>query len=86
MTNFSFSDENFARPIVYEKSGINRQTDIENCNTLTGETLSGESFVGRNFRHLTKNSSLSPDEKFRPIKVKVSLVEVQMNLRWKKVI
>ena len=33
-------------------------------------------FVGRNFRHETKNSSLSPDEKFRPIKVNVSLVEV----------
>ena len=27
------------------------------------------------------NSLLSPDEKFRPIKVKMSLVEVQVNLR-----
>ena len=60
--------------------------------TLSDETLSGEIFVGRNyssgeiFRHQTKNSSLSPDEKFRPVKVKVSLVEVQMNLRGKKVI
>ena len=43
-------------------------------------------FVGRNFRHQTKNSSLSIDEKFRPIKVKVSLNEVQVNLREKQVI
>ena len=41
---------------------------------------------GETIRHQTKNSSLSPDEKFRPIKVKVSLVGVQMNLRGKKVI
>ena len=34
--------------------------------TLSGETLSGETFDGRNFRHQAKNSSLSPDEKFRP--------------------
>ena len=38
-------------------------------------------FVGRSFRHQMKNSSLSPDGKFRPIKVKVSLVEVQVNIR-----
>ena len=38
-------------------------------------------FVGQNFRHQTRNLLLSPDEKFRPIKVKVSLIEVQMNLR-----
>ena len=42
-------------------------------------------FVGRNFRHQTKNLSLSPDEKFRPIKVKVSLVEMQI-VRWLNVI
>ena len=54
--------------------------------TLSGETLSGETFVGRNFRHQTKNSSLSPDKKFRSIKVKVSLNEVQVNLRGKEVI
>ena len=39
----------------------------EGC-TLSDETLSGETirraklFVGRNFRHLSKNSSLSPDK------------------------
>ena len=38
-------------------------------------------FVGQNFFHRTKNSSLSPDKKFHPIKVKVSLVKIQMNLR-----
>ena len=37
-------------------------------------------FVGRNFRNQAKNSSLLPDEKFCPIKVKVFLVEVQVNL------
>ena len=29
---------------------------------LLGETLSGEIFVVRNFRHFSKNSSLSPDK------------------------
>ena len=48
--------------------------------TLSDETLSGKT-IGR-----AKFSSLSPDEMFRPIKIKVSLVEVQMNLRGKKVI
>ena len=43
-------------------------------------------FIGRYFRHQTKNSSLSPDEKFRSIEVKVSLVEVQVNLGEKQVI
>ena len=43
-------------------------------------------FVGRNFRHQTENSSLSPDEKFRPIKTEVPLNEVQVNLRGKQVI
>ena len=43
-------------------------------------------FVGRNFRHPTKNSSLSPDEKFRLSKVKVSLIEVHVNLTEKQVI
>ena len=36
--------------------------------TLVGKTLSGEIFVGRNFRHFSKNSSLSPD-KVSPDKV-----------------
>ena len=42
--------------------------------TISGETLSGEIirraklFVGRNFRHLAENSSLSPD-KVSPDKV-----------------
>ena len=52
--------------------------------TLSGETFSGEIFVGRNLRHYTKNSSFSAD--VRPIKVKVSLDDVQMKLRGKKVI
>ena len=43
-------------------------------------------FVGRHFRHQTKNPSLSPDEKFRPREVKVSLVEVQVKLGGKEVI
>ena len=43
-------------------------------------------FVGRNFRHQTKNSSLSPDEKFRPIKAKLPFIDAQMNLREKQVI
>ena len=47
--------------------------------------LIGRNFVGRNFRHQTKNSSLSPYEKFGPTKVKVSLNEVQVNLRGKQV-
>ena len=50
-----------------------------------GETLSGEIFVGRNFRYQTKNSSLSPDEKFRPIKVNVSIVKAQVSPRGKQV-
>ena len=45
-------------------------------NGLLATTLLGE----------TKNSSLSPDEKFRPIRVKVSLNEVQVNLQGKQVI
>ena len=49
-------------------------------------TLFGETFVGRNFRHQKKNLLLLPDEKFRPIKVKVSLNEVQMRLRGKQVL
>ena len=36
--------------------------------------------------HPTKNSSLSHDEKFRPLKAKVSLIEVQVNLTEKQVI
>ena len=48
--------------------------------TLSGEILSGEIF------HCSKNLSLSPEEKFHPIKMKVSFVEVQMNLGGKKVI
>ena len=48
--------------------------------------LIGRNFVGRNFRHQTKISSLSPDEKFGPIKVKVSLSEVYVNLRGKQAI
>ena len=48
--------------------------------------LSGKLFFRRNSRRQTKNSSLSPEEKFRLIEVKVSLIEVQMNLRGKQVI
>ena len=43
-------------------------------------------FVGRNVRHQTKNSSLSPGETFCQIKVKLFLVEVQVNLRGYQVI
>ena len=65
---------------------------------LLGETLSGEVFVGRNyssgkiFVNFHKIRHFRPT-KFRPIrylfpgiKVKVSLVEVQMTLGGKKVI
>ena len=45
--------------------------------TLSGENLWGE-IVGRNVRHQTKSSLLSSDEKCCPIKVKVSLFEVQL--------
>ena len=52
---------------------------------ITPQDLIGRNFVGGNFRRaklfVGQNSSLLPDEKFRPIKVKVSLVEVQVNLR-----
>ena len=48
--------------------------------------LSGKLFFRRNSRRQTKNSSLSPEEKFRPRKVKVSLVEVQVNLKGKQAI
>ena len=37
---------------------------------LEKKYLIRRNFVGQNFRHQTKNSSLSPDEKFRPIKGK----------------
>ena len=43
-------------------------------------------FVGRNFRHQTKNLSPSTDWKFCPTKVKVSLVELQVNLKGKQFI
>ena len=48
--------------------------------------LIGRNFVGQNFRHQMKNSSLMPDEKFHPIKVKVTINEAQMNLPGKQVI
>ena len=48
--------------------------------TLSGETLSGEIFVNESDRVYVWC------EKFRPIKVKVSLIKVQMNLRGKQVI
>ena len=54
--------------------------------TLPGDTFSGELFVGRNFRHPTKKLSHSPDEKFRPKKIKVSFIKVQVNLTKKQVI
>ena len=47
---------------------------------------SGETIRRAKFSSLKKNSSLSPDKKFRPIRIKVSLIEVHMNLRGKKVI
>ena len=46
-----------------------------------GVTVSGKILLGETICHQTNNSSLSPDEIFRPIKVKVSLVEVQVNPR-----
>ena len=52
--------------------------------TLLGKNCRTKQFVGRNFRHQTKNSPHSPDKKFRPIKVKVSLEKVQVNLRGKQ--
>ena len=39
------------------------------------ELCRGKLFVGRYFRHQKKHLSLLPNEKFRPIKVKVSLVK-----------
>ena len=45
-----------------------------------GIGLKNNYLVGRNIRLQTKNSFLSPDKKLRPIKVKVSLLEVQKNL------
>ena len=54
-------------------------TDLSHLDNF--DYVVGRNFVGRNFRHLSKNSSLSPDEKFRPIKAKVSQNEVQVNLR-----
>ena len=48
------------------------------CTTLSSETLSGETI------HRAKFSL--PNETFRPLKVKVSLNEVQVNLRRKEVI
>ena len=71
------------------QSGLNGTIEAGNTKhtiPLSGETLSGKIFFGRNFRHQTKSSSLSPYEKFRPRKVKVSLVEVQVNLRGKQAI
>ena len=59
---------------------------VDLVGTLTGDTLSGEIFVGRNLRYQTKTFSLSPDEKFHPIKLKVSVVEVQLKLKEKQVI
>ena len=69
VTNFSFSDENFARRIV---SPDKVSPDKVNYQIYT---LSGETFRRTNF------SSLSPDEKSCSVKVKVSLGEVQGNLR-----
>ena len=54
-----------AYSIVYEN------IKVSNLKVPGKNTLSGETFVVRNFRHQAKNSSLSPDEKFRPIKAKV---------------
>ena len=53
--------------------------------TLSGETLRAKLSLGKTIRW-AKFSSLSPDEKFRPIKAKVSYKEVQVNLREKQVI
>ena len=59
---------------------------VDLVGTLTGDTLSGVIFVGRNLRYQTKTLSLSPDEEFHPIKLRVSLVEVKVKLREKQVI
>ena len=53
--------------------------------TLSGESLSGETIRRAKFSSPNKYSSLSPDEKFRPIKVKVYSVEAQVSLRVKQV-
>ena len=47
---------------------------------------SGETIRRAKFSSLKENSSLSPDKKFRPKNVKVSLNIVQVNLRGKQVI
>ena len=58
--------------------------------TLSGETLSGETFVGRNyllgeiFVNKRKIRHFRPTKNFVQIKVKVSLNEVQVNLRGKQ--
>ena len=54
--------------------------------TLSGETSSGETIRLAKFSSQNKKSSLSPNEIFRPIKVKVFLNEVQVILREKQVI
>ena len=61
-------------------------TPVPSPNDSPSKYLIRRNFVGRNFRHQRKNSSLSPDKKFRTIKIKVSLNELQVNLRRKHVI
>ena len=48
--------------------------DLWGAYRLSYESMLGDIFVGQ------KNSSLSLDEKFRPIKIKVFLVKVHVNL------
>ena len=53
---------------------------------LLGETLPGEIFVGRDFRHFSKNSSLSPD-KLSPDKVQyLTETQILLEMQFLKVI
>ena len=80
-------NENF-RPIKVKVSLVELQVNLKGQQVvqIKCDYLVWRNFVGRNFRHFSKNLSLSPNEKFRPIKLKVSLVEVQVNIRGKQVI
>ena len=59
---------------------LRRPLDIQMLTCVSLDYLSYliKIFVWRNFRHQAINSSPLLDEKFHPIKVKVSLVEVQV--------
>ena len=86
--NSSLSPNEIFRPIKVKVFLNELQVNLRDKQVISKnfDHLIGRNFVGRNLRHQTKNLSHSPDEKFRPIKVKLSLNEVQMNLRGKQVI